>query len=175
MALGLTVYAQRYLANASQVRAQVECPVLVWALKPLSTHEDELFFRTRSNAWDEPSESVGLPMVHDLRKAIDRPNPFADGVTVGRTPNNDIVLPHPSVSRFHAYFQLDAKTGNWSLVDAESKNGTLLNGVRLTATQPAPLGSEAKLRMGEVQAMFLTPKMFLRYLDQLTTGTHGAQ
>jgi pSer/pThr/pTyr-binding forkhead associated (FHA) protein len=45
---------------------------------------------------------------------------------VGRAPNNDIYLDHPTVSKFHAYFRKVA--GDWRLLDANSQNGTWVRG-----------------------------------------------
>lgn len=60
----------------------------------------------------------------------------ADVVTVGRSENNDLVLPHPEVSRHHARLEPDGT--NWRVVDLGSTNGTWINGVRQsTATLSA--------------------------------------
>ncbi|MDP3498917.1 MAG: FHA domain-containing protein [Myxococcales bacterium] len=45
-------------------------------------------------------------------------NAFALGVTIGRVESNDIIIDDSSISRFHAWLQLDAKKG-WMLCDAE--------------------------------------------------------
>jgi pSer/pThr/pTyr-binding forkhead associated (FHA) protein len=50
-------------------------------------------------------------------------------IMVGRAPNNDIVLNHPSVSKVHAYFvQRDLR---WSVHDQGSTNGTFLDALRV--------------------------------------------
>lgn len=51
-------------------------------------------------------------------------------MTVGRTPPNDIVVPHPKVSRSHAIIRM-LKEGEYYLVDVGSTNGTFLNGRRV--------------------------------------------
>lgn len=58
-------------------------------------------------------------------------------VTVGRTPDNDVVVSDPSVSRHHAVLELIERT--WRLRDLGSRNGTYLNGMRVdrvTTVQP---------------------------------------
>lgn len=65
---------------------------------------------------------------------IDGPRPLryaltANQVSVGRTPDNDIHLDHPEVSRAHAKFVRQGST-MW-LEDLGSSNGTLVNGRRL--------------------------------------------
>ena len=49
-----------------------------------------------------------------------------DRVTVGRDPSNQVVLPDPNVSRFHA--ELVARAGGWEVVDLGSQNGTRVGG-----------------------------------------------
>ena len=50
--------------------------------------------------------------------------------TIGRTNNNDLILPGSTVSRSHARLWFD--TGRWLLQDLQSGNGTLINGARIT-------------------------------------------
>ncbi len=52
-------------------------------------------------------------------------------VLVGRGYKNDIVLLDPEVSRRHLMFVFDQK--NWWAVDLLSKNGTWINGQKITA------------------------------------------
>ncbi len=49
-------------------------------------------------------------------------------IRIGRGPENDMVLAHPSVSRLHAEIERTAD-GNWQLADLDSRNGTRVNGV----------------------------------------------
>jgi hypothetical protein len=49
--------------------------------------------------------------------------------TVGRDRENDLVLPHPEVSRRHARIELDRQW--WRVVDLNSTNGTWINGERI--------------------------------------------
>jgi hypothetical protein len=58
------------------------------------------------------------------------------------------------VSRFHGYFQQDRATRVWSLVDAESQNGTFRGSRRLAPNQPVPLFEHAELRLGGVEISF---------------------
>lgn len=68
-----------------------------------------------------------VPVVKDPKQ------PFPDKITVGRTVNNDLVLRHASVSKFHGYFTIDPHTFDATVVDAGSTNGTFVNNVRLGA------------------------------------------
>ncbi len=44
---------------------------------------------------------------------------------IGRSPEADIIISDPRVSRFHA--RLERSSSGWVLVDLESKNGTRVN------------------------------------------------
>jgi hypothetical protein len=68
---------------------------------------------------------------------------FPSMITVGRTKNNDVVIPDVLISKFHAFFRLvDA---DYELADAGSQNGTRL-GERLLP----PKGATVRLRSGDV-------------------------
>ena len=54
---------------------------------------------------------------------------------IGRVPDNDIVVPHFSVSRHHA--ELRATPGGYRIVDLGSHNGTFVNEQRVTAAELA--------------------------------------
>jgi FHA domain len=77
---------------------------------------------------------------------------FPDRITIGRTPNNDVVINEHSVSRLHAYVRKDPK--GWVVADAGSKNGSWLRGKALEARQERALTSNAQLRFGEVTLTF---------------------
>src|SRR5689334_17071857 len=50
----------------------------------------------------------------------------AGRIYVGRTPDNDVVIAAPTVSKRHAYFAFREMC--WELTDADSANGTVLEG-----------------------------------------------
>jgi len=79
---------------------------------------------------------------------------FADRITIGRTPNNDIAINDHSVSRLHAYVRLDGKT--WVVADAGSKNGSWMRGKALEPRKEQPMASHAVVRIGEVDLTFFT-------------------
>ena len=55
---------------------------------------------------------------------------FSERISIGRAPNNDIVLRQADVSKFHAWLECDEE-GQFYLSDARSKNTTTLNGQAL--------------------------------------------
>jgi hypothetical protein len=84
---------------------------------------------------------------------------FPDMLTIGRTPNNDIALAEPSVSRLHCYFKSSpadhgANQAGFLVADAGSKNGTWLNQVRLTARREVPINNGDLLKVGDVCLYF---------------------
>lgn len=73
-------------------------------------------------------------------------------VRIGRADDADLRLPHPSVSRRHAELQPSTGDGlGWRLVDLDSKNGTFLDGARVSSTRLARGGW---LRFGDVHCEF---------------------
>jgi class 3 adenylate cyclase len=75
-------------------------------------------------------------------------------ITIGRRPDNDIVLAWDSeVSRRHA--QLLHTGEGWALADDESRNGSYLNGERITRRRPLRDGDV--FRFGDTVVLFRAP------------------
>lgn len=91
-----------------------------------------------------------------VAKAADG-NAFAMMITMGRAPNNDLVIPDGRVSKFHAYFR---QVGDrWMITDANSTNGTAVNGVQIAPDRSVEVHSGDQLEMaGSLRASFLLPK-----------------
>lgn len=70
---------------------------------------------------------------------------------LGRSPSCDICLPDNSVSGTHAILRCDGR--QWFVVDQSSRNGSILNGVRLNPV-PVPLPPEGTLALANVQLQF---------------------
>lgn len=85
-------------------------------------------------------------------------NKFASMITVGRAANNDVRINLPSVSKFHAYFTHIPRDGSWFITDANSSNGTWVDGERLK-----PERGRAKLVNGT--AIRLGPDVIGRFFD----------
>lgn len=58
---------------------------------------------------------------------------FTHMITVGRSANNDIVINHPRVSKFHAYFTTKESKDDWHITDTGSTNGTFFGHEKLEA------------------------------------------
>jgi hypothetical protein len=70
-----------------------------------------------------------------------------DEISVGRGEDNDIVIPHASVSRAHA--RLVRRDGGYELMDLNSTNGSFVNGQQVRGT--AMVASGEQLRLGDIQ------------------------
>ncbi len=73
--------------------------------------------------------------------------------TVGRSPDNDVVIQDGYVSRRHCAILVHASKGA-ELYDTASKNGTFLNGAKLAA--PTALRSGDEIRMCDRNLVFVT-------------------
>src|SRR2546428_12479553 len=70
-------------------------------------------------------------------------------ITIGRAPDNTIVIDDPSVSASHA--QLERRGEGYRIKDLESTNGTRVNGIPITETA---LRFDDRIRFGAVEAHF---------------------
>ncbi len=74
--------------------------------------------------------------------------------TLGRSPDNDLVVPEPLASRHH--IRLEARAGRWYLIDLDSANGTLLNRQRVSGEQALNAGD--LIAIGETVFVFSAPE-----------------
>jgi hypothetical protein len=80
--------------------------------------------------------------------------PLRIGVnTIGRLPDNDVVIKGPYVSRRHCAILVHAGDG-CEVYDIASKNGTYVNGLRLSG--PTHLRSGDEIRMCDRQFIFMS-------------------
>lgn len=169
MAERLSILTRMYVSNAAAFRQHCRTPLLVWMGAPAPGGEGEdVLWITRSI--DRNAVMVADPLVFSLEKRIRKANPFGLGVTVGRTPNNDIEVREPSVSRFHAYFKQSERGESWEVVDVESFNGTFLRGERLKSRQPIQLDDHALIRFGAAEMQLFLPSTFEDYVRRRSKG-----
>ena len=87
-------------------------------------------------------------------------------VTLGRTRNNDVVLPEVTISRFHAFFK-QGDDGVMTLQDADSTNGTAVNSNPVPVQGKGPpirLKSGDNLRFGSVELTFLSVQALREFI-----------
>ena len=85
--------------------------------------------------------------------ALDRPS-----LVIGRTPENDIVLNHKSISRHHAKIIRDGE--KYIVVDLESANGVRVNGAEFERVE---LQSGDTLELGHVRMKFTSGNEFVDF------------
>lgn len=73
-------------------------------------------------------------------------------VQVGRAETSDLVLPHPTISTHHA--DLTEENGHWRLEDLDSRNGTFVNGHRITSQI---LANGDVVRFGQAEFLYDHP------------------
>lgn len=73
----------------------------------------------------------------------------ASPVRIGRNPLNDLTLPFPFVSGWHAVVRFDAAGAKF--FDLGSTNGTLYNGRRVQAGEAIPVAGEVSLTIGKLE------------------------
>lgn len=126
--------------QAAEVRDAMEAQPTI----PLHSLVDEA---SLTGAASSPARLVIVGRLMEGREfVLDRPS-----LVIGRTPENDIVIEHKSISRHHARI---VREGNqYYAVDLESANGVRVNGVDHDRVLLRP-GDEIEL--GQVQLRFVT-------------------
>ena len=84
--------------------------------------------------------NVRVPGELPRRVVLDRPL-----LTFGRSSTNDVPLADRTLSRVHA--KIEARDGTSTLIDLGSRNGTSLNGTRIS--EPIPLATGDRISLGE--------------------------
>ena len=143
----------------------LKVPVLVWEAPPGARDLNEDWAPTNAGiAISRPR--AGEPVILPIEKVANSKNPFAMGITIGRVETNDISIDDASVSRFHAWLQHDERLNAWFVTDAESKNGTWLNDVKLAASVRTRLEDKATIRLGDVHTTFLLPERLTEWVRE---------
>jgi len=100
-----------------------------------------------------------------LVKRVVAGKPFSERVSVGRARNNDVVLRHASISKFHAWFELD-EDEQLFLGDARSTNGTRLNG-RVLGREMEQIRFGDEIQFGDVVTTLCSGETLCEALRQL--------
>ncbi|RME03353.1 MAG: FHA domain-containing protein [Planctomycetota bacterium] len=86
-------------------------------------------------------------------------------ITLGRTANNDIHLPFKGISKLHAYFKIhNLQT---TITDADSTNGTFVNGKKLKSSQATLLKDRDILSFAKLFHFFyFSPSALYHYFRE---------
>ncbi len=91
--------------------------------------------------------------VFDSETGATTEHPFATSpVRIGRNPLNDLPLPFPFVSGWHAVLRFDDTSARF--FDLGSTNGTLLNGRKIEAGEPVEVGEMLSVTIGKLELRF---------------------
>lgn len=103
----------------------------------------------------EPSIAVGHVLPVHKREG----GAFPDRIGVGRAPNVDVRVSLSQISKYHAFFTRKPD-GGWSLTDAGSRNGSYVQGERLTERVPKDLDDNVEIAFGPYRFTFHTAEGF---------------
>lgn len=148
-------------------RTQPRGPTIASAVT--ETVDFKAALRRPSTAGSEPPRTDSVPPTRatNLICLPLRPKPGASGskVSIGRSPDADVVLLEESISRFHSGLAWSPDRGLATLSDLGGKNGTYVDGKQLPPGGEADIASGAILRFGSLSARFYTPKGFLAWVS----------
>jgi hypothetical protein len=158
----LTAYLTRYAEDPDAFAQALDTPVIIYEPTPELAVQRVSTFQLHAISKSGYMLPVIGPFaqVQPVRQKEERKDAR---VTLGRTPENDVVIDDASVSRLHAWLEWKSR-GGWHIADAGSRNGTVLNSQRLSGKKLMMLGTRATLGFGDVSAQFLCPEDFLEFL-----------
>jgi hypothetical protein len=92
-------------------------------------------------------------------------NAYDHMITLGRAKNNDIIIPHGAVSKFHAYFRKDPVTCQYAFYEGGSSYGTTVNGQEIRKDLGCLLSNGDTIVFASlVTATFFLPANFFDHL-----------
>jgi hypothetical protein len=124
--------------------------------------------RTVAIKRDELHDEVSLLFEFDELMVATLP-PVTEGepLTVGRSPDCDVVVEDPSVSKHHASLVWNSRSRRVIVQDQQSSNGTHLNGEKLNLNTKMGVKDGDTLTFGEARfCVLFTETLYLK----LTTG-----
>jgi hypothetical protein len=121
------------------------------------------FFASRPTTMSHRSASLAL--IHRVFPIVKAAGAQIGPISVGRTAENDVIIPEQSISKRHCTFELGE--GTMAIRDAGSTNGTLLNGSPLAPDAAVPLCGGESITMGRFKLVYETPAGFLELVSNL--------
>ncbi|MFH1807414.1 MAG: FHA domain-containing protein [Pseudomonadota bacterium] len=136
--------------------------------------EEEFSFATAIATVDEMERGdrqTGL-RIRDWVLPVQRPEGASKvgslRVFVGRASNNDLSIPHPTVSKLHAYFTLEGS--RWWIVDVGSSNGTTVNGMKAPARAKTAVYDKDVVVFGRCAFSFLLPRSLYELVASMASA-----
>lgn len=121
-------------------------PFLLQLAHLQSKDQDEYFTMAADSRVDVPKQSDYLLCPLFLIKKTESAS-FQRMIMVGRTKNNDIVLPFSVVSKFHCHFGQVRE--QWYIEDSGSSNGTFIRGRQIEPNQREALDGCMEISFGK--------------------------
>ena len=120
-----------------------------------------------THAGADPDAGAGpASRIFSVRKCT---SVFPGKITVGRTTNNDCIVREGRVSKLHAWFVREGEIT--TLVDAESSNGTFVNGARLPKLGRVALKPRDQVAFGsQARFVYVPAVQFFRRAPFLVKG-----
>ncbi len=158
------------------------CPFLIFDLKgemkpPKSlqtyaeTTQSSVATATGKNVNDVSLGTYVAPIQKSLRNSV------KDTIFVGRKPWSDIVIPHVSISKMHAFFKKN-QNGAYIICDTSSRKGTQVRGKKVTPKAYVELHSKDIIVFADaITSRFLDTGDFFDYMDlyaRMKSGSPGA-
>lgn len=157
----LSDLSSQWRRDPRAVELRLQVPVLLFERQGAAAEED--WEKTGALVVGRAPEASD-PQLFFVEKAQRENNAFPMGVTLGRVESNDVIIDDSSVSRFHAWLQFDERQKTWMLCDAQSKNGTWLDGNPVAQGARVPLHDGAVIKLGQASLRFLLPQTLLTLL-----------
>jgi hypothetical protein len=134
--------------------------------KPLETFHPYAWLVWEPGAWHAPRRDPGTVILNTARKlgpvagealamVLDLPPQGPGEVVLGRAETCDLVVNDATLSSRH--LALTHRGPQVELRDVGSRNGTYVDGVRLTAGHPVALREGARIEAADVRFTFHTP------------------
>jgi hypothetical protein len=152
--------SDRGLVRMRRLRERPGAPVALSALAE-RTDEPHAFLVPRGSL--ERLAGPGLLVAHDARVHRIRSvtgGSLWDPIVVGRDPGCDVWLDDRQISRHHATFERTTDRGDYLLLDAGSRNGVFVDGLRVPPWSVKRVHSHAVVELGRLGFLFLTQRDF---------------
>ncbi len=112
---------------------------------------------------------AGFLLLFPLAKGADRRYPGL--ITLGRGGENDVVIDSPAVSKLHALVRRDSAKGVYTIVDANSTNGTVLDGLYVGPSDAREMRAGSVIVLGGAfKCTFNLPVDLFEYMVILKRG-----
>lgn len=135
--------------------AEITCPHVLITQTAVARDSGFMTVKFTKELVTESGERRGITVlpVHKREGA----NAFGMMITIGRAANNDLVIEHQKISKFHAYFRQVGS--DWRICDANSRNGTAVGEEIVAPGQDGlPVRSGQHVKLGKaVDLVFLAP------------------